>query len=165
MEFGYDGKHGVYQPHNVGALAVSPSSQPVAATMGTFAIAPGSPLASARAPPASGRAPLPTPESSRAATRRGKKQNILIQGLKTLISIYRSNNTLIHESHQWMSQTLSHLEECQCEMCTSMGLETPEPTIFPPLPPPAVEDPWAWYCNTDGNDEDDNDEEIEEDSE
>jgi hypothetical protein len=44
-------------------------------------------------------------------------------------------------------------------MHTSMGFETPEPTVYPPLPPPAVEDPWAWYHNADDNDDD---EEIEE---
>jgi hypothetical protein len=29
-----------------------------------------------------------------------------------------------------------------------MGFETPEPIVYPRLPPPAVEDPWAWYHNT-----------------
>jgi hypothetical protein len=48
-------------------------------------------------------------------------------------------------------------------MRTSMGFETPEPVVYPPLPPPTVEDPWAWYCNAEGNDND-NDEEIEEES-
>jgi hypothetical protein len=50
-------------------------------------------------------------------------------------------------------------------MCASMGFETPEPVIYPPLPPPAMEDPWAWYRNTrgkDGEEEDDDDDEIEE---
>jgi hypothetical protein len=42
-----------------------------------------------------------------------------------------------------------------------MGLETPKPVIYPPLPPPAVKDPWAWYCNID---EDDDDDGIEEES-
>jgi hypothetical protein len=63
-----------------------------------------------------------------------------------------------------MSQRLSTLEERQCEMRASMGFETPEPIVYPPLPPPAVEDPWVWYHNADGEDEDDNDE-IEEESE
>jgi hypothetical protein len=90
--------------------------------------------------------------------------------LKTLISMHRSNDALIHESHQQMSQRLSTLEERQHEMHTFMGFETPEPIIYPPLPPPAVEDPWTWYCNADGNDEDeddddDDDEDIEEESE
>jgi hypothetical protein len=78
-----------------------------------------------------------------------------------------SNDALIHESHQQMSQRLTHLEEHQCEMRTSMGLETPEPTIYPPLPRLTVEDPWAWYCNVDNDDEDeddDDDDEIEEES-
>jgi hypothetical protein len=74
-----------------------------------------------------------------------------------------SNDALIHESHQQMSQRLSHLEELQHEMRTSMGLENSEPTVYPLLSPPAVEDPWAWYCNVDNNDEDDD--EIQEESE
>jgi hypothetical protein len=61
-----------------------------------------------------------------------------------------------------MSQRLSHLEEHQREMCTSMGFKTPKPVVYPPLPPPAVEDPWAWYRNAE---EDDDDDEIEEESE
>jgi hypothetical protein len=61
-----------------------------------------------------------------------------------------------------MSQRLSHLEERQHEMRSSMGLETPEPSIYPPLPPLIVEDPWAWYHNADDGDEDDNDDEIQE---
>jgi hypothetical protein len=50
-------------------------------------------------------------------------------------------------------------------MRASMGFETPEPVIYPPLPPLAVEDPWAWYHNVggeDGEEEDDDDDEIEE---
>jgi hypothetical protein len=43
-----------------------------------------------------------------------------------------------------------------------MVLETPEPVVYPPLPPLAVEDPWAWYSNTEGGDDDD---EIKEESE
>jgi hypothetical protein len=81
-----------------------------------------------------------------------------------LISMCHSNDTLIHESRQQMSQRLSHLEESQHEMCTSMGFETPEPVVYPPLPPLAVEDPWAWYRNADDNNDDDDDE-IEEESE
>jgi hypothetical protein len=61
-----------------------------------------------------------------------------------------------------MSQRLSHLGQCQREMHTSMGFETPELIVYPP---PTVEDPWAWYRNAKGNDEDDNGEEIEEESE
>jgi hypothetical protein len=49
-------------------------------------------------------------------------------------------------------------------MCTSMGFETPESVVYPPLRPLVVEDPWAWYRNTDG-DEDDDVNEIDEDSE
>jgi hypothetical protein len=37
----------------------------------------------------------------------------------------RSNDALIRESHQQMSQMLSHLEERQREVRTTMGLETP----------------------------------------
>jgi hypothetical protein len=44
-----------------------------------------------------------------------------------------------------------------------MGFETLKPVAYPPLPPLAVEDPWAWYCNT--KEEDDDDNEIEEESE
>jgi hypothetical protein len=61
-----------------------------------------------------------------------------------------------------MSERLSTLEERQCEMSTSMGFETPEPVVYPPLPPPAVEEPWAWYRNAK---EDDNNNEIEEEPE
>jgi hypothetical protein len=71
----------------------------------------------------------------------------------------KSNDALIRESHQQMSQRLSHLEESQCEMRTFMGLVNPEPTVYPALPLPYVEDPWAWYCN---DDEEANDEEQEE---
>jgi hypothetical protein len=46
-----------------------------------------------------------------------------------------------------------------------MGFETPEPVVYPPLPPLAVEDPWAWYRNADDNNDDDDDDEIEEESE
>jgi hypothetical protein len=65
----------------------------------------------------------------------------------------RSNDALIRESSQQMSQRLSTLKECQREVCASMGFETPEPIVYPPLPPPAVEDPWAWYRNTNGDDD------------
>jgi hypothetical protein len=77
-----------------------------------------------------------------------------------------SNDTLIRESHQQMSRRLSTLEERQREMCTSMGFETPEPIVYPPLPRPVVEDPWAWFHNAEGNGDDgDDDDEIEEESE
>jgi hypothetical protein len=95
LEFGYDGKHEAYQPHIVKTPVVPPPSPPAAAH--------GSPPAGARASPASGHAPSAAPKSSRADTRRGKKQNILVKGLKTLISMCRSNDALIHESHQQMS--------------------------------------------------------------
>jgi hypothetical protein len=66
-----------------------------------------------------------------------------------------------------MSHRLAQLEESQCEMCSSMGLANPEPTVYPPLPPPTMEDPWDWYRNVDDDDEDDDDaeDEIQEDSE
>jgi hypothetical protein len=65
-----------------------------------------------------------------------------------------------------MSHRLSRLEERQHEISSSMGFEVPEPVVYPPLPPPTVEDPWAWYRNAEGNDEDDDDDdEIEEESE
>jgi hypothetical protein len=35
-----------------------------------------------------------------------------------------------------------------------MGFETPEPTVYPPLPSPTVKDPWAWYRNADDDDDD-----------
>jgi hypothetical protein len=92
MEFGYDGKHGAYQPHLVWASAVPPPPPTVGASTGPSAIAPAS-------PPADQPTPSTALESSHATTRRGKKQNIVVQGLKTLISMCRSNNALIHESH------------------------------------------------------------------
>jgi hypothetical protein len=158
LEFHSDGDHGPYQPQLVRAphLSSPPADDVVVATAPT----------GARVPPTRGHAPSSAPESSRATTRRGKKQNILLKGLKTLISMCRSNDTLIRESHQQMSQTLAHLEESQCEMHTSMGLANPEPTIYPPLPPPTMEDPWAWYRNDDdGYDDDDVDEADDEDQE
>jgi hypothetical protein len=103
-------------------------------------------------PPITGHVPIFAPESSRAASRQGKKQNIPVKGLKTIISLCHSNDALIRESLQQMSQRLTFLE-CQCEMCTSMGLETPEPTVYPPLSPPAWEDPWAWYHSANNNDD------------
>jgi hypothetical protein len=38
------------------------------------------------------------------------------------------------------------MEEIQHEMHTHLGLEDPEPFVYPNLPPPAIADPWAWYC-------------------
>jgi hypothetical protein len=61
-----------------------------------------------------------------------------------------------------MSQMLSTHEEGQRKMRTSMGFETPEPVVYPPFPPPAVEDLWAWYRDAK---EDNNDDKIEEESE
>jgi hypothetical protein len=66
-----------------------------------------------------------------------------------------SNDALIHKSHQQMSQRPSTIEERQHEMCTSMGFETPDLVIYPPLPPVAVEDTWAWYHNANGDEDDD----------
>jgi hypothetical protein len=152
MEFGYDGKHGAYQHHVVRGPAV-PLPPPIAAAAGPSAAAPASPPA--RAPSSA------TPESSRADTHHGKKKNILIKGLKALVSMCCSNNALICGSYQQRSQGLSTLEERQREMHTSMGFETLKPVVDPPLPPLAVEDPWAWYRNGSGEDED----EIEEESE
>jgi hypothetical protein len=145
MEFGYDGKHGAYQPHVIRGPTVPPPPPAAAATMGPSAIAPASPPV---------RAPSAAPKLSRAATHRGKKQNVLVWDLKTLISMCRSNDALIRESHQQMSQRLSTLEERQREMHASMGFETLEPIVYAHLPPPAVEDPWAWYHNAGGEDED-----------
>jgi hypothetical protein len=65
MKFGYDGKHGAYQPHVVRGPAVPPPP-PTAATVGTSAAAPASP-AHAPSPPAMSRcAPSAAPESSHA---------------------------------------------------------------------------------------------------
>jgi hypothetical protein len=61
-----------------------------------------------------------------------------------------------------MSLRLSTLEGRQHEMRASMGFETPEPIIFPPLPRPAVEDLWAWYHNAGGEDSEEDDDGIEE---
>jgi hypothetical protein len=111
MEFGYDGKHEVYQPHVVQGPAVPPPPS-AAATTGTSDVAPASSPAPAPSPPVARRpAPSAAPESSCAATHQGKKQNILVSSVKTLISMCRSNNTLIRVSHQQMSQRLSTLEE------------------------------------------------------
>jgi hypothetical protein len=90
VEFGYDGKHGAYLPHIVRGPAVPPPP-PAADPAGTSAVAPASPPV---------RAPSTAPESSRPATRRGKKQNVLVRGLQTLISMCCSNDALIRESHQ-----------------------------------------------------------------
>jgi hypothetical protein len=167
MEFVYDGKHVAYQPHIVRTPAVPPASQPTAAAMGTSVIAQNSPPAHAHAPPPRRHAPLDALESSRAATHQDKKPNILVKGLKILISICRSKEALILESHQQINQRLSRLEERQREISSSMGFEVPEPIVYHPLPPPVLEDPWAWYCNAEGNDEDDDDDvdEIREESE
>jgi hypothetical protein len=43
-------------------------------------------------------------------------------------------------------------------MRTSMGFETPSPIAYPPLPPPVVKDPWTWYRNEEGNEDNDDDE-------
>jgi hypothetical protein len=95
MEFGYDGKHGAYMPHVVQGPTVPPPLPTTATAVGLLAAAPASPPA--RAPSSA------APESSRVATHRRKKQNILIKGLKTLVSICCSNDALIRESHQQMS--------------------------------------------------------------
>jgi hypothetical protein len=84
MEFQYDGDHGSYQPQLVKTQHTSPP--PAASPTG------------AHVPPTSGQSPSSTLESSRAATHQGKKQNILIKGLKTLISMCRSNDALIRKS-------------------------------------------------------------------
>jgi hypothetical protein len=111
MEFGYDAKHRAYQPHIVWGSAVPPPPSVVttvgtsSATLASFLVREPSPSATRRS------APLATPESSRTATRRGKKPSILVLGLKTLISMCHSNDALIRESHQQMSQRLSTLEE------------------------------------------------------
>jgi hypothetical protein len=98
IKFQYDGDHSAYIPQ----LVWTPHTSPPTAASPT----------GARAPPASGHAPSGAPESSKASTHRGKKQNILVKCLKTLISMCRSNVTLIHESYQQMSQRLSQLVEC-----------------------------------------------------
>jgi hypothetical protein len=71
-----------------GPTVVAPPP-PISAAVGTSAVAPASHHGCAPSPPlaVSRPAPLAAPESSRAATRRGKKQNILVKGLKTLISM------------------------------------------------------------------------------
>jgi hypothetical protein len=89
MDLGYDRKHGAYQPHIIRGPVDPPP--PHAAAAGTLAVAPASHPA---------RAPSAAPESYCAATRHGKKQNILVKGLKILISKCRSNDALIRESHQ-----------------------------------------------------------------
>jgi ribosome-binding ATPase YchF (GTP1/OBG family) len=121
--------------------------------VGTSAVAHGSPPhaspARTRAPPAHRHPPSAAPESSRDATHRGKKQNILVKGLKSLISMCRSNDAHIRESHQHMSQRLSHLEERQHEISSSMGFAIIEPIVY----------------DGEDDDEDDDDYEIKEESE
>jgi hypothetical protein len=46
------------------------------------------------------------------------------------------------------------VQTSQSSSSSSMGLENPKSVIYPPLPPPAVEDPWAWYRNANDDDED-----------
>jgi hypothetical protein len=47
-----------------------------------------------------------------------------------------------------------------------MGFETPKLVVYPRLPPPAMEDSWAWYHNAGSEDEDEDDnDEVEEKSE
>jgi hypothetical protein len=87
MEFEYDRDHGVYLPQ---LLRTPHTSPPVAAATS----------APTHTPLASGHVPTSVPESSRAASHWGKKQNILVQGVRTLISMCRSNEALIRESHQ-----------------------------------------------------------------
>jgi hypothetical protein len=102
MEFEYDDKNGAYQPHIVRAPVVPPPSPPAVVATGTSVTAHGPPNSptGVRVPPASGHAPLAAPESFRVGTYRGKKQNILVKGLKTLISMCHSNDALIRKSHQ-----------------------------------------------------------------
>jgi hypothetical protein len=99
MAFGYDGKRGQYQPHIVRGPAAPPPPL-TAAAVSTSVAAHDSPPAGARAPPTSWLAPSAALESSRVTTRRSKKQNIIVKGLKNLISMCCSNNALIRESHQ-----------------------------------------------------------------
>jgi hypothetical protein len=48
-------------------------------------------------------------------------------------------------------------------MHASMGFETPEPVVYPPVPPPAVEDLWAWHLNAGGEDEEEDEDDIDDD--
>jgi hypothetical protein len=74
MEFCYHRKDGAYQPHLVWASAIHPPPSTAATTVGTSATAPNSPPVGACSPPLTSRyAPSAAPESSRAATHRGKK--------------------------------------------------------------------------------------------
>jgi hypothetical protein len=95
MKFIYDGEHVAYQPHVIRGPVDPPP--PAAAAAGTSAADPTSPAVSRPAPSAA-------PELSSVATHCGKKQNILIKGLKTWISMCRFNDALICESQQQMSQ-------------------------------------------------------------
>jgi hypothetical protein len=90
MEFCYDGKHGAYQSHVIQGPTVPPPPPATTTAMGPSAIVPASPHV---------RAPSAAPESSHAAARRGKKHNLLVRGLKILISMCRSNDALICVSH------------------------------------------------------------------
>jgi hypothetical protein len=63
-----------------------------------------------------------------------------------------------------MSYMMFRMEEIQHEMHTHLGLEDPEPFVYPNLPPPAIADPWAWYCEYNegkgGNDNEGEDEDT-----
>jgi hypothetical protein len=88
MRFGYDRKHGAYQPHVIrGPTTPPPNADPADPSDAAPASHPA-------------RAPSAAPESSHVAARRGKKQNVLIWGLKTLISLCCSNDAPICESHR-----------------------------------------------------------------
>jgi hypothetical protein len=134
-------------------LSWLPPPSPSAAATDPSAAATG-PSIAAHAPPAAHVSPY-APETSRATTHRDKHGNIFIKGLKTLISMCQSNDVVVHESHQQMSNMLSRMEERKHEMRTHLELENPEPFVYPDLPPPAVAGPWAWYCNADDDEADD----------
>jgi hypothetical protein len=57
---------------------------------------------------------------------------------------------------------MSRMEESQREMCTHLGLENPEPFVYPDLPPLTVAGPWAWYHEYDegGHDDEGEDEDT-----
>jgi hypothetical protein len=73
MKFGYDGKHGAYQPHVVRGPAVPPPP-PAATTVGTSTAVPASSPTRAPSPAPRRSVPSVAPESSRATTHRCKKR-------------------------------------------------------------------------------------------
>jgi hypothetical protein len=116
MEFGYDGKHAAYQPH----IVMASSSFSICCCYGSLCCCYGSICCSPCPPPPAAHVSPYAPETSRSTTHRDKHGNIFIKDLKTLISMCQSNDVVVHESHQQMSNMLSRMEERKHEMRTHL---------------------------------------------